>query len=298
MSNNIFNNQFNALGTHIKLTVYNPKATFIFKLTQHLIEYYENLFSIFKPDSEISLINQQAGINPVAVSPAVQQLVTVAKNESLAKYGFNCAIGPLVKAWNIGTDFATKPAIAKINELLTLTDPSKIKIENASIFLEQKGMQLDLGGIAKGFIADRIKDLWAAYGIKNGIVDLGGNLLLIGKSPLHADHRWHVGVQSPWKKRGKALNSFSVPQCSVVTSGIYERYLKINNQYFHHIIDPRTGYPFKTNLLSVTVFTTDSLTGEIESTKRFFSQSTKLTSKILGIVYVYQDHSIKTIGFN
>ena len=296
-----YQTHFKALGTKITLTVFNSFDQQVFASSKQLIDYYEKLFSIYLPDSEISRVNQAAGQKMIEVSTPTFDLVNLAKKISLKGWGFNAAIGPLVKEWNIGFQNAHRPGKTQINQLLQQIDPQKIEIKTPNLIgLQQNGMQIDLGGIAKGYIADRLKDLWAAFGIKTGIIDLGGNLLTIGPSPLHADQRWRIGVQDPWNPRGKALQVIRMPACSAVTSGIYERNFIENQHFYHHIFDSQTGYPLKTPLMGVTVFADQSVWGEIESTRLFFNPETpadklKKDHHFMAAVFVYQDHKIRIL---
>lgn len=130
-------------------------------------------------------------------------------------------------------------------------------------------MEIDLGAIAKGYIADRIQDLWHAYGIACGIINLGGNLLMVGKPPHHCDGLWRIGLRSPFSDNDEPIAVVTMPPCSAVTSGIYERRLTSGQKSYHHILDSNTGYPRENNLNSVTVFSKKSVTAEIETTRLF-----------------------------
>ena len=147
---------------------------------------------------------------------------------------------------------------------MSLTNPDDVVLDDANqtVFLTKKGMELDLGGIAKGYIADRIRDLWRAYDVRAGIINLGGNVLFVNSSPKRASGEWILGVQDPKKKRGDNLTTATVHECSAVTSGTYERFLEINGKKYHHIIDPKTGYPVQTHVAGVTLFTRDSVQAE------------------------------------
>ena len=158
-------------------------------------------------------------------------------------------------------------------------------------------MELDLGGIAKGYIADRIKDFWHAFDISSGIIDLGGNLLLVGPQPKHDDTLWRIGVQNPHDARGSAIGVVVTSECSIVTSGIYERHLEVDGKSYHHILDSKTGYPKQNNLASVTVFSKYSIDGEIETTNLFFAGEPvkdwgKDNPNLLGAVFVTTDNKI------
>lgn len=296
-----YQTNFKALGTKITLTVFNSFDQQIFAPSKQLIDYYENQFSIYNPTSEISQINQAAGQKIVSVSTSTFDLVKLAKKISLKAWGFNAAIGPLVKEWNVGFQTAHRPSENKIKQLLQQIDPQKIEIKTPNLIgLQQAGMQLDLGGIAKGYIADRLKNLWAAFGIQTGIINLGGNLLTIGNSPIHPDQKWRIGIQDPWNLRGKALRVARMPACSAVTSGIYERNFTEKQHFYHHILDSQTGYPLKTQLMSVTVFTDQSVWGEIESTRLFFNPEITLDElkkdrHFMAAVFIYQNHKIQIL---
>ncbi|MDO4912542.1 MAG: FAD:protein FMN transferase [Lactobacillus sp.] len=281
-----------ALGTKNVLTVFG--GVDVLKKSCDLIDHYEDLLTVNRDQSEVMDINKAAGKHPVSVSSPVYQLAKTAILESRKNYGFNALIGPVVKLWHIGFSDARKPSEVEIKAKLAITNPEDATFDDdsQSIFLTKKGMELDLGGIGKGYIADRIKDLWQAYGVSSGIINLGGNLLFVGKNPKQADGLWRIGVQDPKKARDVDLAIVTMPECSAVTSGVYERYLKIGNETFHHIIDPRTGYPLKTDLAGVTVFTKTSIEAELLDKKLFFNGPVASSEK-LGAVFVYQDGTVK-----
>ena len=152
--------------------------------------------------------------------------------------------------------------------------------------------------------ADRIQDLFKAKGIGSAMIDLGGNLLLTGPAPKHADQKWRIGIQDPFAKRGHSILSVKIGPCSAVTSGIYERQLQSGGKTYHHILDPKTGYPHENNLVSVTVFTKHSVIGEIETTRLFFNDTlTDLenysfdSEEIFGAVLVTKDQCCSRISW-
>lgn len=193
--------------------------------------------------------------------------------------------------------------MVKLKKKMRLTDPYNVELndDNQSVFLTQKGMELDLGGIAKGWIADRIRDFWHAYGVNAGIINLGGNILLVGDSPKRPNGQWTIGVQDPKEPRGDNITSVMVPKCSAVTSGTYERYLVVNGKKYHHLIDPRTGYPVKTNLAGVTTFTKDSVEAEIECKRLFFAghpiKGWHDNPDRIGAIFVYNDEHVEYDNF-
>ncbi|MBN7273639.1 FAD:protein FMN transferase [Ligilactobacillus pobuzihii] len=297
--------QYYGLGTKITLTTFGATTEADLDAANALIVRYEDLLTVNRPESEVMAVNHAAGKKPVQVSNGVYVLIKKAVEISQQHLGFNTAIGPLVKLWEIGFDDAQLPTQAEINERLPIVDPAQIELndKDQTVFLKKTGMKIDLGGIAKGFIADRIKDLWAARGINNGMIDLGGNLLLIGKQPVHDDGLWRVGVQAPKDQRGQAVAVVRTPACSIVTSGIYERHLDINGKSYHHILDSKTGYPRSNNLASVTVFSKYSIDGEIHTTELFFAGKPvkdwgKNDPNLYGAVFVTKDNKILVSGLD
>lgn len=295
---------FYALGTTVTLTAFGTISDRILDEAYRLIMCYEDKLTVNRDNSEIMAINHAAGKGPVQVSTGVYQLVKRAVAASRENSGFNVAIGPLVKLWQIGFEGANIPSEQQIQKKMVLIDPTRIILDdrNMTVFLPDAGMELDLGGIAKGYIADRVRSLWDAHGITAGIINLGGNLLTVGTCPLHEDAKWRIGVQNPWQKRGKPLAIEKIGPCSAVTSGIYERYFETAGKNYHHILDSRTGNPLETDLVGVTVFTRDSLVGEIESTRLFFAGSMpedwqKERPDLYGAVFVYRNHRVQCCGF-
>lgn len=284
-----------ALGTRIVLTVYRNQDLPQLNAAVHLIDHYEDKLTVNRDVSEVMSVNHAAGQHPVEVPADTYSLIKRAVVESQAGYGFNALIGPLVKLWKIGFAGANVPADADIKERMKLTDPTQVELDDdaQTVFLKQAGMELDLGGIAKGWIADRIRDAWEAAGVPAGIIDLGGNLLFVGRSPRRPDGQWVIGVQDPQKPRGDDALTVVKPTCSAVTSGIYERFLMVNGHRYHHLIDPRTGYPLKTKLSGVTVFTGQSIDGELEAKRLFFHgapiEGWNEQDGHLGACFIFQD---------
>lgn len=295
--------QYYGLGTKITLTTFGATTENDLDAANELVVRYEDLLTVNRPDSEVMAVNDAAGKKPVQVSNGVYTLIKRAVKVSRENLGFNTAIGPLVKLWEIGFDDAHLPTQEQINERLPIVDPNEIELndKDQTVFLKKHDMKIDLGGIAKGFIADRIKDLWAARGINNGMIDLGGNLLLVGEQPVHEDGLWRVGVQAPKNQRGQAVAVVKTPACSIVTSGIYERHLDIDGKSYHHILDSKTGYPRSNNLASVTVFSKYSIDGEIHTTELFFAGEPvkdwgKNEPDLYGAVFVTKDNKILVSG--
>ena len=229
-----------------------------------LIKQYEDLLTVNRAQSQVMDINHAAGQHPVSVSGPVYALIKCAKAASmLPDSAFNLAIGPLVKRWRIGFRGDTVPPMEDIVRLLALTNPEQVLLNDAeqSVYLTQPGMEIDLGAIAKGYIADRVRDYLHKEGAELGLINLGGNIQTLG-SP---EGGWSVGLKKPFA--GDALiGTMIVENVSVVTSGTYERYFEQDGKRYHHILDPRTGYPLDNELDSVTIISKDSIDGDIWTT--------------------------------
>jgi thiamine biosynthesis lipoprotein len=291
-----------ALGTHIKLTVFGELDTVALTAAENLINQEEDRLTVNRTVSEVMAVNAAAGVQAVAVSSGTFRLIRQAIAASREDFGFQCLDRTLVKLWKIGFDGANVPSDAEVQQRKALCDPEMVQLDDQThqVKLLVKGMELDLGGIAKGDIADQIRSLWQAYHVQAGIIDLGGNLLFVGDSPRRSDGRWVIGVQDPAKKRHEDLGMTILPACSAVTSGIYERFLIKDGKQYHHLLDPRTGYPLQTKLAGVTVFTRDSIQGELEAKRLFFAGSAPVDwlddPQHLGAVFAFQDGHHETIG--
>ncbi|AOF48142.1 FAD:protein FMN transferase [Tetragenococcus halophilus] len=263
------------MGTVIKLWVQHEQADELLPEAENRLIDYEKRFSANDDASELMVINHQAGVAPVKADDELFELIQLGKKHSLPKDSFlNIAIGPLIQAWRIGFDNANRPSDQMIQLLLQRIDPQNIYIneEAKTVFLEKKGMSLDLGAIAKGYFADKLLTFFKENGVYSALIDLGGNVLTYGPAPKHEDGCWRIGIQSPFSKRGELKAVVKVKDKSVVTSGIYERMNTINGQTFHHIFDQETGFPLETNLASVTIVSAKSVDGEIWTTRLFGKQ--------------------------
>ncbi|STQ43113.1 Thiamine biosynthesis lipoprotein ApbE precursor [Ewingella americana] len=231
-----------------------------------LIKQQENIFTVNRPHSEVMAVNHAAGSHPVEVSQPVYELIKRAKAVSLLNDSlFNFTIGPLVKRWKIGFNGHSVPAASDLQSLLALTNPRDVILDDAarSVFLQHAGMEIDLGAIAKGYIADVVRDFLLAEQVPQGLINLGGNVQTLGAS---GQEGWGIGLKKPFAAEDALLGVIHVSNKSVVTSGIYERYFELDGRRYHHILDPKTGYPLDNELQSVTVISEDSIDGDIYTT--------------------------------
>lgn len=259
------------MGASIHLTIFHEDAENLLLQSEQLLHLYKNRFSANDDDSELMEINLQAGKKAVQVHPELFELIALGKKHSVASNShLNIAIGPLVQTWRIGFSDAKLPSKEEIQELLKITNPEEIVLNdsNMEVYLSKEGMRIDLGALAKGYIADKLKEFLVEQGVQSGIIDLGGNILTIGENPTF--HRpWRIGIQNPVLGRGEHVAVIEVSDASVVTSGIYERQLVVDGKTYHHIFDRTTGYPMETELASITIVAEKSVDCEIWTTRLF-----------------------------
>ncbi|EGT3615221.1 FAD:protein FMN transferase [Clostridium perfringens] len=258
------------MGTIVNITLYDKFDEKILDDVFNKINEIESLLSLNIEDSEINKINNKAGIEPVKVSSTTFDVIEKSLEYSkLSNGSFDITIGPLVKLWGIGSENAKVPNDTEILNTLDLINYENIILnqEEVSVFLTENNMILDLGAIAKGYIADVICETLIEEGVTKAIIDLGGNIFALGEKS--KNENWTIGIQNPFENRGAPLGTLSISNQSVVTSGIYERYLEINNIKYHHILNPKTGFPYDNNLASVTIVSSKSIDGDALSTSTF-----------------------------
>lgn len=243
-----------ALDTVCRITLYGTSDKQIFDDCFQKISDIEKKMSVDLAESQASRINSKAGVAPVQVSQDTYDVICAGKKYSKMTSGdFDITVGPLVRLWGINKPDPKIPAEKDIQAKLKLINYKNIDLndENRSVFLKEKGMSIDLGGIAKGYAGDAVVELLKSRGVQHAIVDLGGNLVMIGGKPDGTD--WNVGIQEPFKPTGDSFAILSISDKAVVTSGIYQRYFKENGKIYHHILDTHTGYPVDNGLVSVTI---------------------------------------------
>ncbi|MEG0289685.1 MAG: FAD:protein FMN transferase [Carnobacterium sp.] len=267
------------MGTVIDLLVQHETPGLVLDELVIRLKEYEHRFSANDSSSELMAINKNAGIQPVPVHPDLYQLIKIGKHHSCSPASnLNIAIGPLVQTWRIGFDDAKVPAAEDIQLLLKKTDPQNIVLndEAQTVFLRESGMLIDLGSLAKGFIADLLIDYLKSVGTLSALINLGGNIVVLGPSPTNKDHHWKIGIRRPGPSRDQSMVALKALNQSIVTSGIYERSLSDNEQTYHHILDPHTGYPIETDVASLTIVSDKSIDGEIWTTRLFGKSSEEI----------------------
>jgi len=261
---------FFMLGTVCKITIYDKPTDEVFSASFARLKEIEDRMSLRNQKSEISEVNRYAGIQPVIVSEDTFVVIRKALEiAALSNGAFDPTVGPLVQAWDIGGDNPRKPPQEELEALLPLIGYERVIIDEktSSVFLKDEGMVLDLGGIAKGYAADEVARILHEHGVEHAIVNLGGNVLTLGNK---TDGKpWKIGVQDPNALRGEYVMILSLTDQALVTSGPYERFLELNGEVYHHILDTKTGYPVKSDYTSVSIVTKNSLLADALSTSLY-----------------------------
>lgn len=243
--------------TIVNVSIYDSRATKQnVEDIEALLEEIDNKISRTNSDSEIYKVNTNSGVAPVQVSADTFNLVSIAIDYAKRTNGLlDPSIGRLVTLWNIGHEGAHVLPIEEIAPMQQLCDYRKIELnkEKHEIYLQEKGMEIDLGSYGKGYAADAVYDYLADQGFNSAIIDLGGNVFAMGQKPNGED--WNIGIQDPTEERGNPIGSIRVNDKTVVTAGIYERYFIEDGKFYPHIINPKTGYPVDNNISSVTIVT-------------------------------------------
>lgn len=252
-----------AMDTVMTLEAYGQNAGAALDAAVAEIERLDALWSIASSDGEIAQLNAEKQITASADTLA---LLTRAKEISAATDGlFSTTIAPLMEAWGFTSGDYRVPDEAELSALLAHVDDEEIAISDSTVTIPADA-KVDLGGIAKGFTSARVMEIFHENGIKNGILSLGGNVQALGTKP--DGSLWRVGLQDPADERA-LFATLELADKAVITSGAYERNFEQNGITYHHIIDPRTGYPAESGLSSVTIVSDDGTLADGLSTALF-----------------------------
>ena len=273
------------MGTYCRIDLFEDGSPALYNKLFTRLEELEKIFSANRDDSELAGVNRNAGIEAVEISAELFTVLERALYFAEATDGaFDPTIGPLVKLWGIGTEYARIPPDMEIAAALALVNWKELELtagikEDLPIagtaFLKKKGMALDLGAIAKGYAADDLVSILKEAGIKRAVINLGGNVYVWGKKD--NGKPWNVGVQDPAAERGNYLGILELERSiSVVSSGMYERFFTGDDgKHYHHILEltengrGKRGYPAENGILSATVIAVSSMDADALSTSCF-----------------------------
>lgn len=228
----------------------------------------EAMLDRHRAGSDVAAINAQAGQQPVSVTEETFSIIRLALDVGRITGGaFDITVAPLLELWGFGTGETRVPTPQELAEVLPLVDFTKVRIDEEArrVFLEGEGIQLDLGGIAKGYIVDQAIDVLRQKGITSASVDAGGDIRVIGEKPDGSP--WRIGIRNP-RERRELVAVIELRDQAIVTSGDYERFFMHEGERYHHILDPDTGLPAR-GVISVTIVANDAFTADAYSTAVF-----------------------------
>ena len=260
------------LNTAVTVTIYDSQDRELLTECMNLCDKYEKIFSRTASDSELYQLNHRE-LTPVAgtedtfqISDPLAELIRKGLYYSeLSEGAFDIAIEPLTSLWDFTAEDPQVPEDRLIQKALTKCDYHNVSVsDNNEVILKTEDTAIELGAIAKGYIADRLKDYLISQGVKSAIINLGGNVLCIGGKP--DDSSFKIGIQKPFADRSETI---AVMDKSVVSSGVYERCFEQDGTLYHHLLNPRTGYPYDNGLIAVTIISDESVDGDALSTTCF-----------------------------
>lgn len=287
--------------TIVQIDAWGTKSSILEKCLK-ICENYENTLSNKIESSEVSKINASGG-NPVSVSDETLELISLGIYYSELSGGkFDITIAPLSSLWNFTENpDGIVPDASDIEEACSHIDYRNIQIDREAhtVTLLDPQARIDLGGIAKGYIADRLKTYLVQEGVEHALINLGGNVLTLGGT--WEDRPFRIGIQRPFDEKNTPLDVLEIEDRSVVSSGNYQRYFEKDGQIYHHILNPETGYPYENHLLQVTIISDYSADGDALSTCCFALGLEKGSALIESLentqaVFVTDDYRLHYVG--
>lgn len=291
------------MDTIVTQTLYGNQAEQTTQEVAVALSAFEEKASAYREGSDLARVAAAAGSHPVVVDERVFSVVQQAVEAGKITEGlFDITLRPLTKLWNIdaGEEQFVLPAEKDIQNVLELVDYTKIALDpnQNSLYLPQKGMELDLGGIAKGEAANLARAICDENGITSGVISIGGNVVVIGRRSDGQPFR--IGVRDPRGEAAETLGVLALKDRVVSTSGGYERYIEKDGEIYHHILDVRTGYPAESDLLAAVVIGKDGVACDWQSTWLFLlgEEKAKEAAQRLEIdaLLITQDNRIVTVG--
>ena len=256
--------QLFAMDTVMSFTAYGKNSEQAVDAAVKEVQRLDELLSTGNPDSEVSAINTKGS---GTLSDDTKTILTEAMEIYRETDGlFDVTIYPLMQLWGFPTKEYHVPTESELQKALAKVDASQIVIEGDQVTLGT-GQQMDLGGIAKGYTSARIREIYREYGITSGMVSLGGNVQTLGTRPDGKD--WNIGIQNPDGQQGSLLAALPVENKAVITSGGYERYFEEDGNTYIHILNPKTGYPADSGLVSVSIISENGMLADALSTSLY-----------------------------
>lgn len=287
------------LDTFCTITVYGKHSASLVDEALDLCAEYEKLFSMTLEESDVWRVNHANGA-PVTVSPQTAELIRAGLEFGEISGGmFDITVGKLSTLW----DFSGNPRVPSATELedaRASVDYRQVIIDGNSVRLLNPEAWIDLGGIAKGYIADRLADFLEGGGVDGAVIDLGGDVSVVGAKT--DGSLWSIGVRKPFGGRNDLLGIVNTGEASIVTSGTYEREFVENGILYHHILDPFTGMPARSDVTGATVLAESAAAGDALSTITLLIGSEKAedllinTQGFIGALLILENGELLQLG--
>lgn len=250
--------------TNITIKVYDEQGEALLKKCFSLCNELEHTFSRTLEDSELYQVNHRTS-NEVEISDHLAEVIALGlKFGEKTDGAFDITICPVAELWDFKSENPQVPDQADIDTALKKVDYRKVHLNGTTLTFDSEDTRIDLGAIAKGYAADQIKELLLEEGVESAVINLGGNVQTIGSKPDGTP--WNVGIQKPFSPSGEILTIVEAVNESVVSTGVYERYFEVNGVQYHHVLNPKTGYPVETDLDQITVVYEESALADVLAT--------------------------------
>ncbi len=248
-------------------------------------------FSVFQEDSLAQQINREAAKQPVPINEDFSRVLQTAMEVSQWSGGaFDITVKPLSDLWNFQSPSPSVPDEEEIDRARACVGYQNIEISDRTIRFRSSGTQIEFGAVAKGFAVQEAADQLRELGVEKAIVNYGGNVALVGEKKEGTS--FSVGIQTPFGAAGEYFALLSLSDCALATSGAYERNFTEDGVLYHHILDPKTGYPAESGLKSVTVVCEDASRADALSTAFFvmgLERSLEAVNELEGVEAVLVD---------
>lgn len=285
------------LNTFVNIKIYDSTDSAVLDGAIALCRNYEVRLSRTIETSEISKLNNRTpDQHTFTLSDETAELLRTALHYcEISDGAFDITIEPVSSLWDFTAETPELPNESTVKAAVTDIGYENLLLTGNTLSFLSPETRIDLGAIAKGFIADKIKEYLLEQGVNSAIINLGGNVLCIGTRPDASPFR--IGLQKPFAEREETFATANVSDMSVVTSGVYERHFIINGTNYHHILNPKTGYPYDNGLISVSILSEHSVDGDGLSTTCFslgLEKGMELVNSLDGIYgcFIDEDYNI------
>ena len=256
------------MDTVITQQLFGPEAEEAEAAIRQQLSGIEDRLSLYRESSEIAAINENAGGDWVSLSPETYALLERSVQFCQESQGrFDITVAPLTTLWDVMAEDPKVPPEEAITQAQALVDYRDLQLQDGKARLARSGQGLDLGAVAKGYACDVVRETTESYRLSGGYVSVGGNVVVLGNDPNGKPYRF--GIRDPQGEPSEAIGSVALSNQTMATTGTYERYFEVDGKRYHHILDPKTGYPAESDLLSVTVISEDGTLADYLSTALF-----------------------------